>query len=343
MLRASLELEDQGLVAGRQDADARALQQLTLLILGGLVSTILILIFLVVAALQAVNLIDTATREREHLQVERSVASAPGGINEITLDAMARTLDLDDARITTLSQAGSTDLTIGIGGDRVIAWTPHLFGTRTFGILAPTRILAGAIFTLIVALIGWRVHIIGRRLDRRRALATQLAVTDALTGLSNRMAFDTELDRRLVTPLAGAPSFALLLADLDDFKAINDRFGHAFGDLVLQTVGYRLRDAAQPDDLVARIGGDEFAIMCPAGRVDAVLADLLLRMAEPIEIDGYSVVVSASIGVARQRDFPGAATRLTQAADSALYRAKRRGPGNNELAVPVPLPRRAAA
>ena len=326
------------------DADARALRQLSLLIVAGLACTIFIVAFLILAAMQAVGMIDEAARDREILQVARAVAAAPGGMNEITLAAMADTLDLDAARLTTTAAVTPAELVVPIatGGDRVVAWTPHLFGSRTFETVAPFRIASGAVFVLMVALIGWRVTVVGSRLDRRRAAASRLANTDALTGLGNRLAFDNGLATRYAAAGSGGPGFVLVSFDLDDFKAINDVHGHAAGDLVLQFVADTLRQAGDADDLAARIGGDEFAVLRSGEGLDVYLDRVKMRLADGLELGGRRLAIAASVGLARSEDFPGSSAQLLQAADIALYRAKRNGPGNAELAVPPPAPRRAA-
>lgn len=326
-------------------ADRKALRQLTMLVSTGLVCTIFIFGFMIFAAIQAVSIIDEASGDRERLQVGRAIAAAPGGINEITLEAIAATLDLDDARLTTADAVRPGELAAPVfpASRDVVAWTPHRFGTLVFHVVAPLRILLGSLFVLVVATIGVRVYILGRRLDRRRADAAQLALTDGLTGLGNRLAFDEGLKSRSEAAAAGGPDFGVLLIDLDGFKGINDGFGHAAGDLVLKTVAAHLRGCARPDDLVARIGGDEFAVLRASDDFEAFIRSFRHRMSAPLQLDGQSIRLAASIGAARQRDFAGEASRLTQAADSALYRAKRSGPGNAELAVPQPVRPRYAA
>jgi len=318
-------------------ADTRALRRLTLLILVGLACTLLIFTFMLLASFQAVSMIDQAARGREANQVTRYIDTLPGGMNEITLDAMATTLGLRGARLTRASSVSPDELSVSIamGSDRVVAWTPQLFGSSTFEIVAPVRIAGGILFIAMVAIIGWRVVVVGSRLDRRRAAATRLAHTDTLTGLGNRRAFDMGLASRCAIASEGGEGIVLVMIDLDDFKGINDALGHAAGDAVLQIVGRHLRETAAKDDLVVRLGGDEFAVVRDATGLDDYLATLDARFDEPINIGGKHLRIGASIGMARSEDFPGAPARLTQAADIALYRAKRNGPGNAELAIPA--------
>ena len=318
-------------------ADTRALRRLTLLILVGLACTLLIFTFMLLASFQAVSMIDQAARGREANQVTRYIDTLPGGMNEITLDAMATTLGLRGARLTRASSVSPDELSVSIamGSDRVVAWTPQLFGSSTFEIVAPVRIAGGILFIAMVAIIGWRVVVVGSRLDRRRAAATRLAHTDTLTGLGNRRAFDMGLASRCAIASEGGEGIVLVMIDLDDFKGINDALGHAAGDAVLQIVGRHLRETAAKDDLVVRLGGDEFAVVRDATGLDDYLAILDARFDQPINIGGKHLRIGASIGMARSEDFPGAPARLTQAADIALYRAKRNGPGNAELAIPA--------
>jgi len=318
-------------------ADTRALRRLTLLILAGLACTLLIFTFMLLASFQAVSMIDQAARGREANQVTRYIDTLPGGMNEITLDAMATTLGLRGARLTRASSVSPDELSVSIamGSDRVVAWTPQLFGSSTFEIVAPVRIAGGILFIAMVAIIGWRVVVVGSRLDRRRAAATRLAHTDTLTGLGNRRAFDMGLASRCAIASEGGEGIVLVMIDLDDFKGINDALGHAAGDAVLQIVGRHLRETAAKDDLVVRLGGDEFAVVRDATGLDDYLAILDARFDQPINIGGKHLRIGASIGMARSEDFPGAPARLTQAADIALYRAKRNGPGNAELAIPA--------
>ena len=322
--------------APEASGDTQALRRLTLLILAGLACTLFIFTFMLLASFQAVDMIDDAAQSREAAQVGRYVAAVPGGMNEITLDAMATTLGLKGARLTRAASVRSTELavSIAIGSDRVVAWTPQLPGKSTFAMVAPVRIGGGIVFVAIVGVIGWRVLAVSNRLDRRRAAAARLANTDVLTGLGNRRAFDIGLASRLTHAEEGGPGVLLVMIDLDDFKAINDALGHSAGDAVLQLVGRHLRETAGRDDLVARIGGDEFAVVRDAAGIDDYLATLDARFDRPIDIGGKRLRIGASIGMARSDDFAGAPARLVQAADIALYRAKRNGPGNAELAVP---------
>lgn len=152
---------------------------------------------------------------------------------------------------------------------------------------------------------------------------------DALTGLANRSRLaQVDGDRGL------ASGRVLVLVDLDEFKAINDSFGHAAGDRVLQAVADRLRSAVRPQDLVVRLGGDEFAALlseADEGASRMVAARFLATLDEPLEIEGQMIFVRASVGVAVAT--PGEAlTSLMPRADASMYHAKSSG-GVEQISV----------
>lgn len=157
--------------------------------------------------------------------------------------------------------------------------------------------------------------------DRRREeLLHQRAQTDLLTGLANRGALFDALHRQL----EDGPGCALLFCDLDHFKVVNDEHGHAVGDLILAEAAARLAALAGPDDLVARFGGDEFVILCPAPD-ERALAELVRRVAtevgHPFTGPHGPLSIGVSVGVAIGR--PGeAADDLIGRADRAMYGAK---------------------
>jgi diguanylate cyclase (GGDEF)-like protein len=158
-----------------------------------------------------------------------------------------------------------------------------------------------------------------------------LALTDTLTGLANRRAF---LDRLTVAFAASRRStspFAVLFLDLDDFKDVNDTLGHAIGDALLREVAERLRNTARSTDLVARFGGDEFAIL-QADTSDPVAAATLATrvgacLAAPFGIEGHEVRITASIGISPYSADVAVPAAMMMQADLALYRAK--GDGRN--------------
>ena len=152
----------------------------------------------------------------------------------------------------------------------------------------------------------------------------ELAHTDPLTGLANRREFDLRLDEE-IAKADGAGRFAIALLDLNGFKPINDRHGHAIGDGVLCELADRLRRACGNHAIVARQGGDEFAILVPAGSplLGTALADhILAALAAPYRIDGRSIGVGAGIGTAYWPEHGDSARQLLEVADRALYAAK---------------------
>ena len=156
------------------------------------------------------------------------------------------------------------------------------------------------------------------------------ATHDGLTKLVNRTAFSEAVAADLNDRRSGASGFAVLLIDLDDFKAVNDTLGHGVGDGLLITVAERLRGAVRAKDLVSRLGGDEFAVLLrgvtpaeAAAMADRILAAVL----EPARVDGHTLVVKASIGVAPAN--PGDDVEgLLRNADIAMYAAKDAGKGS---------------
>lgn len=148
---------------------------------------------------------------------------------------------------------------------------------------------------------------------------------DPLTGLPGREAIEVRLRQFSQTP-SSTPPFALLFIDLDGFKAVNDRWGHAAGDRVLAEVASRLAGALRERDLIARYGGDEFvALINDIGRqeeLDAVLARLRYAAEQPVMHEGEALRVSASIGTARSTEGWSSIAELINTADRRMYAEK---------------------
>ncbi|WP_410473813.1 EAL domain-containing protein [Guyparkeria sp. TX1] len=165
------------------------------------------------------------------------------------------------------------------------------------------------------------------RLDEEQQRNTYLAYHDPLTNLSNRRAVDAELPKALARADRHQQMLAVALLDLDDFKPINDRFGHSAGDEMLMTLAARLKCAIRDTDTAARLGGDEFLLILEDIEDDAGLARVLDRIAttirQPIILeDGVEVHANGQIGVTRYPLDDSAPEQLIRNADAALYAAK---------------------
>ncbi|MCU6456128.1 EAL domain-containing protein [Sphingomonas sp. A2-49] len=164
--------------------------------------------------------------------------------------------------------------------------------------------------------------------DRARAMRRleHLAHCDTLTSLPNRNA----MQARLQAAIAEGP-VALLMLDLDGFKHVNDTLGHSIGDRLLAQVAKRLTDAAEGDEFLARIGGDEFAIVVPSCqdpcRLDGLAERIFGALSQPFELAAQSVFVDASIGIAFAPQDARDGEELLAHADLALYSAKAKGGG----------------
>ena len=215
---------------------------------------------------------------------------------------------------------------VGAGGERLDFELTS--GRRSFGRLVlvgsgfndEERMTAAALAgQAVVALENARLH----RMVERQALV------DGLTGLANRRQADEALASEIArTERLGGP-VGLILADVDDFKAVNDRFGHPTGDIVLRDLGDALRENVREIDTAARWGGEEFAVILPGTDLEgaAQVAERIrvaLAEREILSVDGAPLHVTASFGVATSTA-TSTVQQLVEAADEALYRAKRAG------------------
>ncbi len=165
--------------------------------------------------------------------------------------------------------------------------------------------------------------------------AQHQALHDPLTGLPNRVLFVQRLDHAILRCRRSAKMLAVLYADLDDFKSVNDNFGHHIGDELLIAVADRLTGLLRPGDTLARLAGDEFAILCEDLDDESQAEPLATRignlLTEPFTLEGSELIVSASVGIA----FAGLADDLPEVvlekADAAMYQAKRTGGGHHAI------------
>jgi diguanylate cyclase (GGDEF)-like protein len=197
------------------------------------------------------------------------------------------------------------------------------------------RIKVEEVFLLSVLLVGGLAVFMFRRLkearlDMEREAHAQadraLAMQDALTELPNRRALNAALEQALASLPAAGRVHAYYVLDLNGFKQVNDRHGHAIGDELLRAVAKRFRAVARNADLVARFGGDEFGVLAR----DVENCDAAYEIGErfvaaldaPIVVDGRSCTVGVAVGVALYPDDGNTVDAVTQRADLAMYKAK---------------------
>jgi len=176
-------------------------------------------------------------------------------------------------------------------------------------------------------------------LARREAQVRGFAYHDELTGLPNRRLLLDRLNQAVAQAARQHKHVVLLLVDLDGFKSVNDRLGHAGGDKLLQAVAGRLTSAIRGADTACRYGGDEFLIMLPEvdyrDMADPVQGKLKLALSEPYIIDGYQVRLTASMGSVAYPTDGRTDEELIRQADGALYRAKARSGNASIRALPM--------
>ncbi len=181
----------------------------------------------------------------------------------------------------------------------------------------------------------WSFYSFGRDITRRKAREAELAhrvLHDELTGLANRTLLIDRIGEALSDRREHGGELAVLFVDLDRFKVVNDSLGHHAGDQLLRAVARRLWEAVRPTDTVARIAGDEFAILCghlaDRGEATVIAKRVLALLLQPIELADDRVRAAASIGIAFADRRTAGAEDLLRDADAAMYRAKESGRGS---------------
>ena len=169
-------------------------------------------------------------------------------------------------------------------------------------------------------------HMLDGLVSREREIL-RLAYEDGLTALPNRAMFNEQLEQAVRTARREGQGLAVLIFDMDRFKAINDTLGHPTGDQALREVGARVRETLRDSDVVARLGGDEFAVLLSTGSAQhsaRVVAEKILKALEaPLVVEGQTMDIAASIGIARYPEHGEDGNALMRAADVAMYVAKR--------------------
>jgi diguanylate cyclase (GGDEF)-like protein/PAS domain S-box-containing protein len=208
---------------------------------------------------------------------------------------------------------------------------------RPFGVISVQSTTPRAFTAEDVAFLQAVCHVLSEAIHRIRSEeeTRHRALHDPLTGLPNRTLFRDRLEHALAHAARRPATVAVLFLDLDNFKAVNDTFGHGTGDELLSALTPRLQAALRSADTLARLGGDEFAVLCEdlGGEQEAVaIAERVgAALAEPVVVGDNEHFVSASIGIALADTADASPEALLRDADAAMYRAKERGRARFEL------------
>lgn len=311
---------------GKVSIDKRISMRSSRLVLGGAIAVIGLAVIFLLGTIQAISMIDEKSVDSE---VQRAtiavdlVQQSGASVDSVMAQKIGHDYVLGDTRLAPPADLGAAEVFVPVAGTSlVLAWTPHKLGSETANIVAPVRITAAVLVLSGVLLILYRLYRLACDLDSRRRVARDLASRDSLTGLLNRRGFMEKLE----AGFAEGGAQALLYLDLDDFKQVNDRYGHAAGDQLLQCVAQRLTHIVGPADAVARLGGDEFVVIRASATSPAELAEFASlihsRVTLPYGLGDVEARVGLSIGIARRTAPMHHAEDLLASADAALYRAK---------------------
>jgi diguanylate cyclase (GGDEF)-like protein len=211
----------------------------------------------------------------------------------------------------------------------MFAWTPKQPGAEIVNSVLPFIAIALSGFTILAGLVLGHMRRTAATIASGESRLRHLALHDPLCGLPNRIYFGERLEATIDKVHKGSPPAAVLYIDLDHFKDVNDTLGHPIGDELIRTVTGRLTHSLRGDDLVARIGGDEFAVITSAGSDHTTLLSianrLIVELCAPYVISNQTIVIGASIGIAVIHERIGSSADVMRHADMALYRAKNEG------------------
>jgi len=256
-------------------------------------------------------------------------------INEEFISKIARTLLLPDLSLSSAPARSTTVLSEPFIGDEgkqagYLSWTNRRPGQILLTIILPL-VACGVLATGILSNHMFRrLKRASDELTQREARARHAAKHDALSSLPNRQHMIEHVDTMLAKTDFGETGERAIAAyiDIDRFKDINDTLGHETGDKLIKAVSKRLAARLRANDFLARFGGDEFAIFCVSSDADAdtrLAARIASAFAEPFAIDGQTIRVTASVGIAKAPEHGRNADELMRHADIALYEAKNEG------------------
>lgn len=189
-----------------------------------------------------------------------------------------------------------------------------------------------SVFNQMLDELSKRENSLHQELQERRRIEerlSEIAHFDSVSNLPNRYSFNSQIDRALINFKYDLEKFALMFLDLDNFKYVNDTFGHHAGDLLLARVAERLRGSLRQEDYIARLGGDEFAIIMydfiGISQISSVSGKILAALQQPFFLEGHEAFIGASIGITICPDNGEDRETLQRQADSAMYQAKNLG------------------
>jgi len=313
--------------SGRNFHVLAVMSVLALILTAGLTAT--------VTVIATAHRLDEQALQRQYHVLAASLSDLQHSANVDTIIASARRLGLNDLAWIAAGTKASLPASIEVkaSGQRPagrLAWLPDRPGARFLAAARPGFAAAGGLFMLFAFSALWMTRTGMQRIADERARAEKLANSDHLTGLPNRRIYNIRMTELLAALKAGrVKGFALLAIDLDHFKALNDRLGHAAGDQALAEVARRLKAVAPGSATLTRLGGDEFALLVPACGPNAALT-LALRLcasvSEPYPMAaGMAANLGASIGIACAPVHGTLEDDIIRCADFALYEVKESG------------------
>lgn len=253
------------------------------------------------------------------------------------LDALSKEQGLAGARYSRTADQDAHELAFQINATATkdpigfIIWAPELPGSKVVGRLVPVLSVSGLIIAVLFLALMGRLRSSLCKLSDSEETARHLALHDALTDLPNRTCFAQQLEHFRQQPVASGGAHALALLDLDHFKDVNDTFGHAVGDELLQAAVTRMKSVVSSEHLLARLGGDEFALLIERTTTSespiAVCARIVEEVGRPYDLCRGTITtrVGCSAGIAVFNEESVSSSEWLRRADVALYVAKSHG------------------
>ncbi len=267
-------------------------------------------------------------------QARAPIILSEGAVATMMLAPLTARYHLTDARLLVSARRANGAATIVLapasgGRGLVLAWRQYQPGTQLLIRSRPLLIIAALAALATIIALFMHARRVARSLVRSRERSAHLAFHDPLTGLGNRALMSERLENARRTLGRENTQYAVLCLDLDRFKDVNEIFGHATGDQLLQEVAARLKGLCRKGDTIARLGGDEFAIVVAASppTVAALASRIVAALAGPVDLLPGIVTLSCSVGATIVSDATTDPLEALRQADLALYRAKAQGSG----------------